>query len=70
MVGMQRGNAGFALGSLGAGAAPAVELALLSLAGPKSRPTTLQPRSTAPCSATQAFDTLSGGDQVLIHLGV
>jgi hypothetical protein len=67
MLGMQRGNAGFAPGSLGAGAAPAVELALLSPAGLKSRPTTLQPRSTAPCSATQALDFPGSSDQVLIH---
>jgi hypothetical protein len=62
MLGMQRGNAGFALGSLGASAAPTVELALLSLAGPKSRPTTLQPRSAASCSATQALDFSCGSD--------
>jgi hypothetical protein len=62
MLGMQRGNAGFALGSLGAGAAPTVELALLSPAGLKSRPTTLQPRSTAMCSATQALDISCGSD--------
>jgi hypothetical protein len=43
-------------------AAPAVELALLSPAGPKSRPTTLQPRSTAPCSATQALDFSCGSN--------
>ena len=32
MLGMQRGNAGLALGSLGAGATPTVELALLGFA--------------------------------------
>jgi hypothetical protein len=67
MLGMQRGNAGFAVSSLGAGAAPTMELALLSPAGLKRWPPTLQPRSTAPCSALEALDFPGSGDQVLVH---
>lgn len=67
MLGMQRGNAGFALGSLGAGAAPAMKLALLSPAGLKRWPPTLQPRSTASCSATQALDFSAGCPEMSVH---
>jgi hypothetical protein len=62
MLGMQRGNAGFALGSLGAGAASTMKLALLGPAGLKRWPTTLQPSPTATCSATQALDFSCGSD--------
>jgi hypothetical protein len=62
MLGMQRGNAGFALGSLGTGAAPAMKLALLSPAGLKRWPATLQPRSAAARCATQALDVSCGSD--------
>jgi hypothetical protein len=62
MLGMQRGNAGFALGSLGTSAARAVQLTLLSPAGLKSRPTTLQPRSAAARCAAQALDFSCGSD--------
>jgi hypothetical protein len=56
MLGMQRGSAGLALGSLGAGATSTVELAFLSLTCFESRTATLVPSATAACRAAQALD--------------
>jgi hypothetical protein len=67
MHGMQRGNAGLAFGGLWAGAASAMELALLCLAGLEGRLAALSPCPVAACCAAQAFDFHSGCDQVLIH---
>jgi hypothetical protein len=50
------GNAGFAFGSFGAGAAPAVVLALLGFARIECRSAALGTRAAAAGRASQAFD--------------
>jgi hypothetical protein len=67
MLGMQRGNASFPLGSRGASATLNMELALSSPAGPKGGPTTLVPSPTATCCTAKALDFPGSGDQVLVH---
>jgi len=56
MHGMQRGNAGLALGSLGAGAASAMELALLRFAVFEGRTATLLARSATVRGASAALN--------------
>lgn len=63
MLGMQRGNAGLALGSLGAGATPTVELSLLSLTCFEGRTATLDTcAGTFSCTA-QALNFPCGGEK-------